>query len=276
MKLIFFGSGDFAIPTLERLVQSNCAAISLVITQPDRPVGRHQTPQATPVKLAAHRLGLPVQTHLPATVQADLGVVVYFGAIIPAAWLRQFPLGLLNVHPSLLPAYRGPAPIKRALLDGQQRTGVTIIKLDRGIDTGPVLAQQTLPITLVDTNLTLEQKLSGLGADLMLQVLPRYLAGSLQPTPQSSSGASYAARMTRSDGQLFLSDSPKRLWNTYRALQPWPGVYCMVGTKRIKIVEMIWDDGRPRAVRVQPAGKPTMTVADFKRGYPTISFPPIL
>lgn len=277
MRIIFFGSGEFAIPTLERIVQSPALELVTVVTQPDRPAGRHHQLQSTPMTHAAQRLGVPHQTDWPTPeLSAPLGIVVYFGRIIPQAVLNQFSHGVLNIHPSLLPAYRGPAPIKQALLNDEVVTGVTIMRLDAGLDTGPIVAQRSLPIANEDSNVTLEKKLAELGADLLITVLPAYLAGTVSLQPQLTKDASYAAPLTRADGLITPNLTPRQIWNMYRALQPWPGIYVEANGQRIKVLEMDWRNQQPVVVKLQPAGKRPMSVAEFKRGYPAVVFPNLL
>lgn len=279
MKLIFFGSGDFAAPVLTRLISEYGREQIVVVTQPDRPAGRHGQLQATPIKQLAQRLDLICQETLPTPEQiqtTDLGVVVDYGKIIPSRLFEQWPLGILNIHPSLLPRYRGPAPIQWALLQGEGVTGVSIMRIDRGVDTGPLLAQQTVDLVQFDTSIAIEKKLAEVGVDLLIKLLPQYIAGELLPQPQPVIGVSYAPRLTRLDGQLLPTDSIAQVWNKYRALQPWPGIYFEEAGKRIKITEMRLEQDRPVIVSVQPAGKRSMTLAAFKQGHHSDLFAHIL
>lgn len=279
MKLIFFGSGDFAVPVLTRLILEYGREQIVVVTQPDRPAGRHGQLQATSIKLLARTLDLICQDSLPTPEQiqtTDLGVVVDYGKIIPPRLFEQWPLGILNIHPSLLPRYRGPAPIQWALLQGEGVTGVSIMRIDRGVDTGPLLAQQTVDLVQSDTSIAVEKKLAEVGVDLLIKLLPQYIASQLLPQPQSAIGVSYAPRLTRLDGQLLPTDSIAQVWNKYRALQPWPGIYFEEAGKRIKITEMRLEQDRPVIVLVQPAGKRSMTLAAFKQGHHSDLFAHIL
>lgn len=276
MTFIFFGSGTFALPALRMLVKSRLGEIAMVITQPDRPFGRTRTLTATPVKQCAQQLSLPVHEKNPKDAIYDIGIAVDFGKIISRSTIACFRFGILNIHPSLLPAYRGPAPIQHALLAGDRFTGVSIICIDAGIDTGPLLAQRRIEITPTDTAQTLELKLAEMGAQLLLKVLPAYVDGKCRRTPQHTTGVSVAPKLTRAHGKLRPSMTIHDVWNHYRALHPWPGVFFTSDGKRIKITKMIWGKNAPIITELQPEGKRKMSVAEFKQGYPTISFSNLL
>lgn len=276
MKVIFFGSGDFALPSLQSIRALPNIEIVAVVTQPDRPVGRKQVLQPTPVKVLAQQLDMPVFDHLAQLPSADLAVVVYYGQLIPAAILSQFTHGVVNVHPSLLPRWRGPSPIRSALLADDVETGVSIMLLDAGMDTGPILTQETLTITTGDTNETLEKKLAVLGAALLSRTLPAYLAGSIQPIAQSIEGVTVSKLIRSADGELQEQMSQRELWNRYRAMQPWPGVYFNYQGKRYKIKQAHFQDERFICDMIQPENKSALTLADFKRGYAAVSFADIV
>jgi len=232
-RTVFMGSPDFAVPALERLAAAG--TVVGVVTQPDRPAGRGRTLVPPPVKEAALRLGLPViqperlrQPEAMAQLRLwapDLIVVAAFGQILKPEVLDLPRFGCLNIHGSLLPRGRGAAPIQAAILAGDLETGITIMKMDPGVDTGPMLAMRSLPIAPDDTAGTLFDKLAPLGANLLLEALPRYLTGELVPQPQPAEGATYAPMLKKEDGLLDFSRPAVELERRVRAFQPWPGAY---------------------------------------------------
>ncbi len=278
MKIIFFGSGELALPSLRSLAADARFELIAVVTQPDKIAGRRKKLQPTPVKVFARTLHLPIFTTLTAAPikKAEVGVVIDYGKIIPARIIQQLPFGILNIHPSLLPAYRGPAPIQQAILNDDTITGVSIIKIDSGVDTGPLLAQESILINSHDTAITLEKKLAELGADLLLTALPDYLSGRLQPYPQPDHNISYAPKLRRATGELLSCDSQRQIWNKFRALQPWPGVWFSHHGKRYKIIDLEQRNNKLIFNTIQPEGKNVMTLSEFKRGYPAVSFSDIL
>lgn len=235
VKLIFMGTAEFACPSLSALQAAADFEVVAVVTQPDRPAGRHLALSPPPVKVAAQQLGLPVcqpeRARDPAFLQQvqqwapDLIVVAAYGQLLPAALLAIPRWGCLNVHASLLPKYRGAAPIQWALLNDEPQTGVTIMKIDEGLDTGPILAQQTTPIQPTDTAQTLHDRLAALGADLLVRTIPLYVTGQLSPRPQPAEGVSYARKITKQDGLLDWTQPARAVWNRVRALNPWPGAF---------------------------------------------------
>ncbi len=206
-----------------------------VVTQPDRPKGRALKLQPSAVKMEAVRLGLavlqPERARAEASVLAlaalkpELIVVAAYGQILPPSILELPPHGCLNVHASLLPKYRGAAPIQWAILDDQPQTGVTIMKMDAGLDTGPMLTTAIVEITAADNSQTLHDRLAGTGAELLIKTLPDYLAGRIVPQAQPTDGVSYARKITKADGQLDWTQPARAVWNRVRALTPWPGAY---------------------------------------------------
>ncbi|HNB52671.1 MAG TPA: methionyl-tRNA formyltransferase [Anaerolineales bacterium] len=232
-KIVFMGSPEFAVPTLQTLAQNY--PIVGVITQPDQPAGRGRVMTPPPIKTLAEQLGLPViqprrlrdpepmaQLH---AWNPDLIVVAAFGQILRANVLDLPPHGCINVHASLLPRWRGAAPIQASILHGDAETGVTIMKMDPGIDTGPTLTRRALPITPDDTAETLSTKLAHLGADLLLETLPAYLRGTLLPQPQDDTHATYAPMLKKEDGALDFTQPAENLAWKVRAYNPWPGAY---------------------------------------------------
>jgi methionyl-tRNA formyltransferase len=232
-RIVFMGSPDFAVPSLDALAARY--PILGVATQPDRPAGRGRTLSLSAVKQAALRLGLPViqpeRLSAPEAMEQlrawapDLIVVAAFGQILRLEVLDLPPFGCLNVHGSLLPRWRGAAPIQAAILAGDAETGVTIIKMDAGVDTGPILGRRALPIAPGETGGSLFEKMSILGAELLLDTLPRYLSGELTPQPQPEEGATYAPMLKKEDGMLDFTQPADALERRVRAMNPWPGAY---------------------------------------------------
>jgi methionyl-tRNA formyltransferase len=298
-RIVFMGSPEFAVPSL-RLLAASYQVVG-VITQPDKPAGRGRTLTPPPVKQAALQLGLPIiqppRLRAPEAMaeleawQPELIVVAAFGQILRPAVLDLPPLGCLNVHASLLPRWRGAAPINAAILHGDALSGVSIMRMDPGIDTGPVITQRAAPILPDDNAETLAQRLSGIGADLLLHTLPAYLQGLLPPVAQDEAGATYAPMLKKEDGLLDFFLPADSLARRVRAMQPWPGAATEWPGGALKIISahalpMLSGgslvtggrtiiDGRP-AIRcgegllvldeVQPAGKKPMSGAAFLQG----------
>jgi methionyl-tRNA formyltransferase len=233
IRAVFMGSPDFAMPSLKAL--ADLYPVVGVVTQPDREAGRGRTLVAPPVKRMALELGLPViqpeKLRAPeamAQLQAwapDVIVVAAFGQILRPAVLDLPRFGCINVHGSLLPRWRGAAPIQAAILAGDQETGISIMKMDSGVDTGPILAQRPLSISPGDTAGTLFDKMSALGAELLAATLPGYLDGRIQPRPQPEAGATYAPMLKKEDGLLDFTRPAEELARRVRAFNPWPGTY---------------------------------------------------
>ncbi len=227
------GSPEFAVPILQKLVK--LVTVIGVVTQPDRPAGRGKTMTAPPVKQAALDLNLPVlqpeRLRTPdafAKLQSwapEMIVVAAFGQILRQNVLDLPRFGCVNVHASLLPRWRGAAPIQVVLLHGDRETGVTIMKMDAGVDTGPILNQQSMPIFPEDNAGSLAERLAALGSELLVGTLPGYLQGEIQPQPQDETRATYASMLKKEDGQLDFSKPAEDLVNHVRAFNPWPGAY---------------------------------------------------
>ncbi len=255
MKLLFCGTPEFAVPTLRRL-HAEGYELAAVVTQPDRPRGRGLKPAAPPVKQAAAELGLRVEQpekfkgeagkQILARYQPEAVVIVGYGQIIPGDLLGVPRHGWINLHASLLPKYRGAAPVQWALLRGETTTGVTTMQLDVGLDTGPVFLQQEERIGEEDTAVSLAQRLAARGAGLMVETLRGIEAGRLTPRPQEHSQASKAPRLKKEHGQLEWSLSARELYNRIRGLLPWPGAFTGF---RGKLLHLWW--GKPAEA---PAG----------------------
>jgi methionyl-tRNA formyltransferase len=248
-RLVFLGSPEAAVPTLELIATR--FEVGLVVTQPDRPRGRSGTPQPGPVKQAALDLGLKVlqpETHdelqgaLEGSGLFHVGVVVAYGRILRSESLAIPAAGMLNVHFSLLPRWRGAAPVNRALVEGDTMTGVTIIRLDEGLDTGPVLTAQAIDIEAGENAGHLTERLARLGARLLVENLEPYLRGELVPVTQTGEGATYASKLTRSDRTLSLEMSPAEFVNRVRGLAPSPGAILEVDGQDHKILAAEIDD----------------------------------
>ncbi len=249
MILVFCGTPSFAVPTLEKLVEAG-HSIPLVVTQPDRPRGRGMEVAISPVKDAAIRLGLAVlqpaaiknnaefRDQLTA-IRPDAGVdaiiVVGYGRIIPQ-WMIDLPqFGNLNLHASLLPKYRGAAPIQWAIANGESVTGVTTMRIDAGLDTGDILMQREIPIAADDTAETLGPRLASIGANLMVETLRGLENGDVRPTPQDDSQATLAPILKKEDGRMDFTRSAKGLFNRLRGFQPWPGAFSTFKGKTLQV-----------------------------------------
>jgi len=247
-RIIFYGTPEIATPLLRALAGDGRFEIALVVSQPDRPKGRDLKLSPTPVKTVALELGLEVAQPRRARdedfirvvegLRAEVGVVMAFGQILPQALLDATRAGHVNIHTSLLPKYRGAAPIQWAILNGDVETGVTLMKMEAGLDTGPILAVERTPIRMEDDARALHDRLALLGAKLALDSLEGYLDGAIQPIPQPA-GATHARKITREDGQLDWRESAQQLDRRIRGLTPWPGTFTFLTmggkTKLLKI-----------------------------------------
>lgn len=237
------GSPEISVPTLLRLTE-NFSVVG-VVTQPDRVSGRGKKLTPPPVKTAALKLGLPVmqpeRLKEPGAFEQlqewapDVIVVLAFGQILRRNVLELPPFGCVNVHASLLPRWRGASPIQSAILHGDAETGVTIMKMDPGVDTGPILCAESLPIQEKETAETLSPRLAELGAELLVRTLPLYLAGTIQPTEQPQTGVTLTHLIQKEDGALVFTESAETLERVIRAYTPWPSAYFLAGTERIKV-----------------------------------------
>jgi len=256
LDLIFCGTPRFAVPTLETLVASG-HRVHLVVTQPDRPKGRGLELVASPVKQSALKLNVPItqpekiktndqfRAQLTA-IKPDAIIVVGYGRIIPQWMLDLPPLGNINLHASLLPKYRGAAPIQWAIANGDSVTGNTTMRIDAGLDTGDILVQQEIPIAPDDTSETLAPKLATAGADLMIETLRGLQAGTIHPRTQDTAQASLAPILKKEDGLLDFSRPAAEIYNRLRAFQPWPGAYTRFRGKNLQILN------------AQPANEPVL------------------
>jgi methionyl-tRNA formyltransferase len=245
VRLVFFGTGRFAVPCLQALADRACD-IARVITQPDRPQGRGRQTAPPPIKIAAEALGLsvdqPAAIRTPEflaalrTLRPAMQIVVAYGRILPPDVLAVPPLGTINVHASLLPRYRGAAPIQWAIANGESETGVTTMMLDAGLDTGPVLLRAREPIHPTDTSVDIETRLAALGADLLIETLRKIEQGQAVPQPQDESQATLARIISKEDGVVDWRMPAQQIENRLRAFTPWPGLTTRMGTTRIKLL----------------------------------------
>lgn len=297
MRSVFMGSPEFALPALESL--KNQTQIVGVVTQPDRPAGRGREVSSPPVKILADRLGLPViqpeKLRAPEAMnqlrawRPEIVVVAAFGQILRPEMLSLPEYGCVNLHASLLPRHRGASPIAAAILSGDTETGITLMKMDPGLDTGPILGQSRLPIDPSDTAESLGRKLSLLAAETLTRLLPVYLQGKIFPQPQEESLATYAPQLRKEDGRLDFQQPAAILERKVRAFHPWPGAYVLWKGQPLRILEGEAVTGEPDDAagltmestrfpaihtadgllvlrKVQPAGKRPMAGDEFLRG----------
>jgi methionyl-tRNA formyltransferase len=244
VRLVFFGTPEFAVPTLAALLDSPHEVVG-VVTQPDKPRGRGQRMSEGPVKILARsrrvpvlqpaRLGRELFESDFAALGADLGVVAAYGKLLPE-WLLQTPrLGLINVHASLLPKYRGAAPIHRAVMNGDTETGVTIMRVVKALDAGPMLAVATRPIGSEESSDNVERDLARLGATLLVETIPALVEGRAVEIPQDEAHATYAPRLTKEEGRLDFARPAFEIHNRVRGLRPWPGAFTFLDGQRLGI-----------------------------------------
>jgi methionyl-tRNA formyltransferase len=296
-RIAFMGTPDFAVQILKSLLNSNYNVVA-AYTQPPRPVGRGYKVTSSPVHELAESHKIPVYTPVSLktdeaqaqweALNLDVVIVAAYGLILPKAILEAPRWGCVNVHASLLPRWRGAAPIQRAILAGDIQTGVTIMKMDVGLDTGDILLMKKTPIFDSMTAPHLQEILSRLGAEALLEALPLYLSGRLSPVPQPQIGITYAEKLSKTEGELDWHLPASVLERKVRALNPWPGTWFKIGNDRIKIIEAcvvplsaphppgtILDDQLTiacgeqalRPLLVQKVGKLPLCVDEFLRGY---------
>lgn len=296
-RIVFMGTPEFAVPSLKALIAHH--QVVGVVTQPDRPAGRGGELRPPPIKQLAQAHSIPcvqpvklreVKDWLRAQ-EADLFVVAAFGQILPQSVLDMPRHGCLNVHGSLLPRWRGAAPIHAAIRAGDAETGITIMLMDAGLDTGPMLTQASTPITPDDTGASLHDRLAELGANLLIQTIPPYLNGQITPQPQDDALATYAPQLGKEEGRIDWSLPAVQIERTIRAFDPWPGTFTHWDGKLLKVhrarlragqqpagsVALIdgalcvgTGDGLLELVELQLEGRKRVTADDFLRGHPQI------
>ena len=270
MKIIFMGTPDFAAASLEALIDSR-HEIQAVVTQPDKPKGRKGELTPSPVKVVAEEKGIKVYQPLKVrdeefveTLRAynpDVIVVVAFGQIIPLSILKMPKFGCVNIHGSLLPKYRGAAPIQWAVLDGEKETGITTILMDEGIDTGDILLKKTIKIDTYETSGSLFDKLMALGAETILETLDELEKGSLTPIKQGENPTAYAKMLTKAMGLIDFTKSAKELDCFVRGMDPWPSAYTLLSGKTLKLWKVRPVEGSGKAGSVIDIGKESFTIA---------------
>ncbi|MFA6130707.1 MAG: methionyl-tRNA formyltransferase [Patescibacteria group bacterium] len=303
MRIVFFGTPSFSVPFLEALIDDKAIEIVGVVTQPSKPVGRKKELVPSAVKVIAKEHGLPVfeferikskeALETITNLHADLFVVVAYGKIIPISLLDLPKFGAVNVHPSLLPKYRGPSPRQSAILHGDMESGVTIIKLDREMDHGPILAQFAFPLDSRETMQTLEGKIFHAGPKLLVATIHALENGTLTPREQNHAEAIICSMLTREDGIIDWKKSSEEIDRMYRAFYPWPGVSCLwnrfgkplsLKIHELRPSELSIPAGSVRSIEgklyigssttaleilsVQPESKSKMSAKDFLNGYP--------
>ena len=302
-RTAFFGSGAFAVPVLDAVVAAPELALVAVVTAPARPAGRHGAPVTTPVADRAAALGVPVlcpgRLREPAFVEElaglDLavGVLADYGRLLPPAVLDLPPHGILNLHPSLLPRHRGAAPIPAAILAADRETGVSLFRMDPGMDTGPLVAAVRTPLGCDDDAPAVERHLAGVAADLIARSVGPYLRGVLLPRPQPAEGATVTRPLAREDGRLDPDRPAEELERRVRALRPWPGTFVETPLGRLAVLRAVTAPGAPgdvpgtivadgdgiavatgagrlRLVEVLPAGGRAMDGPSYRRGRPAV------
>jgi len=248
LRVIFMGSPEFAVPSLEHLILNQYQVVS-VYTQPDKPSGRGRSLSASPVKRAAATWNLPVkqtanlkraeEVEQLADFHPDVIVVAAFGQILPQSVLDIPRYGCINIHPSLLPRFRGASPVAAAILAGDEFTGITIMLMDRGLDTGPILARAQIPIAAQDTSASLTAKLSLIAARLLQEVLVYWSKGELTPQPQNEAEATYSSPLSKDEAEIDWHLPAVDIWRRVRAFYPWPGCYTRWGGRQLKIIEAV-------------------------------------
>ncbi len=243
--IIFMGTPEFAVPSLRALAQGPYRLT--VITQPDRPSGRGGKQTPPPVKIAAQELDLPILQPVSlkdpdfrgrlASIKPELTVLVAYGEYLALSLLDLPAHGSINLHPSLLPRWRGSTPIQSPILEGDSVTGVTIIRMDRGLDTGPIIAQKKVPLAHDETYKRLSEQLAQLGATLLVETIPGWLTGQIRAVPQPEEGVTLSRILTREDGLIDWKMSAEQIWRRVRALQPWPGTYTTWLDRTIKVLQ---------------------------------------
>lgn len=304
MKLIFFGTQDWSADFLELLIQENFFEIVGVVTQPDKPIGRKHILTASPVKKMALKYGLPLfqppklndQSFLDQLklLEAQLAVVIAYGRILPKPIIDLIPLGFINVHPSLLPRWRGPSPVHAAILAGDTQSGVTIMKIDQHMDHGPVLSQMVLPVESTETPDSFMKKVQDIGGPFFIQTIKNYVNGLIEPKEQQHDQATFCSLLTKEDGRINWNQPAEMIERKIRAYHPWPGTWTQINFRgkeiRLKILKAVaikkksslqpgtlyaddthisisTGDGILQVISLQPEGKSPMNEQAFLTGY---------
>ena len=300
-RTVFFGSGAFAVPVLEAVAGAAELSLAAVVTAPPRPAGRRAEPAATAIGVAAAAMGLPLLTperlrdpfflESLAALRPDVGILADYGKLLPAAVLDLAPHGIVNVHPSLLPRHRGATPIPAAILAGDASTGVSLFRMDPGMDTGPLLAVESSPLDPAEDAPAVEERLARVAAALVVRCIGPYLRGELSPHPQPEAGTTVTRPLERGDGRLDPAHPAALLERQVRALRPWPGSFVEMPSGRLAVLQaavasagaddvpgtLVADGpglalataaGRLQLLEVRPAGGRPMDGAAYRRGHP--------
>ena len=243
ISVVYFGAHQFSAPILEAVIKSGLFDVKLVITQPDRPVGRKQELQISPVKAVALKYNIPVEQ--PTTLKnyalpitTDVNIVSKYGLLIPESILSSAKYGSINDHASLLPKYRGATPIQTALINGDTETGVTIMQMDKDLDHGAILSQQIITILPNDTCAELSERLAPIEAELLIKTVADFVEGKIKPQEQNHEAATFCREFTREDGEIKWDKTAVEIYNLYRGLTPWPGIWTVWQGKRLKLLEI--------------------------------------
>jgi methionyl-tRNA formyltransferase len=297
VKIIFFGTSEIGLPILQELINKH--EVLAVVTSSDKPVGRKQILTPSPIATIAETYKLPV--YKPSKIKnnpqfintlqsfgADIFIVVAYGKILPLELLAIPPLQTINVHFSLLPKYRGPAPVQFALLNGETQTGATVFILDELVDHGPILGTVKVDILPEDTNLTLQHRLAEVSAKLLIDILPKYQSGEIIPSEQNHELATTTKIISKDDGRINWNESAETIYNKWRAYQPWPGIYTLWNNQLLKIIECApskqtinlpfgttqkdlvscGNNSVLQLITVQLEGKNQTSIKDFLNGHP--------
>jgi len=277
MKIVFFGTPDYVVPIAEALYKTyrtkKDKGVVAVVTQHPKPSGRKKKMEYSAIDKWAHKREIPILYDYADMPVADLGVVAAYGRIIPQNVIRHFPKGIVNIHPSLLPKYRGASPVQNAIADGETQTGVTIIKMDEKMDHGPIISSFKEEIRKDDTNETLRKRLFDRSAQFLIDLIPNYLNGKIKLKEQDHKKATFTKLVKSEDGFIEnLFENPEKTYNLWRAYQPWPGIFTKVGIndeeKRLKILKLHLENDKLVLDEVQLEGKKPVGFEEFKRGYP--------
>tara|TARA_Y100000588_G_C14262248_1_gene928153 strand:- start:458 stop:1402 length:945 start_codon:yes stop_codon:yes gene_type:complete len=297
LRLAFMGTPDFSIPTLE-VLENSSHDVCAVYTQPPRRAGRGKQEQKTPIHQFAENRSINVHTPTDwrskkvikqlSDLRVDMAIVVAYGLILPPQILNTPRFGCINIHASLLPRWRGAAPIQRAIMAGDNKTGISIMQMEPGLDTGPILVSEDVPISKTTTLQSLHQTLASLGASLINPTISAIQHGTIKAVTQPTNGITYAAKLSREDGHLDWTKSAQEIERLIRALNPWPGAWCILGNQRLKIFEaevlktesnsmvpgtildkklsIACGKDQLRLKQIQLPGKKVMNIDDFTRG----------
>lgn len=287
MNIVFFGTPDFVLPVAQSLLYTENFKLCAVVTNPERPVGRTQTLTPSPVKEWSIDHNIPVLT--PENLdenfklkiknfKSDLGILAAYGKIIPQELIDVFPKGILVIHPSLLPKYRGASPVQAAILNGDKETGVTIIKMDEKMDHGPIISQFTETLKPEDTTGILTKRLFDKASQVLLTILPAYIEDKITPREQDHGKATYCKLLKREDGKIDWSWKPEKIERFIRAMSPWPGAWTLLRqgfggqAKRLKILKAHLENCKLVLDEVQLEGKKPVSWEEFEKGYPEAKF----